>query len=226
MRSSNGSLAHAAARRSIGDIKLGAELGKADRYEALVHTTAGRWDTQIDLPFDDVKQELRVVAWKAQGAFDPSKVRGGFEEVGLAQDRFVFSCLRNKIKDLVRDSYARKRRATVVYIEDVSHPPNRGPGAEQDHAQADAWELRHLSINDEEVYAPVIDGVYMVPPGVTEFEGEVLLLLMLDFSQIEIANRLRVSVHRIRSARGRLVEKMRGWEPAPGEPARLLPAHE
>lgn len=170
-------------------------------YEGLIHCTAERYVGFLDHDLDDIKQVLRVKVWQALTAYDGSRSPQAIE-------RFVFSCMRNRVKDLLKEQDRRndRRQGTQLYLED-------SPG----HATQEAFELRYLAQDDELAYAEVEDEPVPLPSTLTELERSVVRLLVLDYAQTEVARELGVSRQRVRTALAAVQEKMGDWAP-PGFP--------
>lgn len=174
--------------------------GDLGSYEGLVRTTAARYAPLLDDDFDDVAQVLRMKVWQALDRFDPSRSN-------MDVRNYVFQCVRNRLKDLFKqqDRLNKKRRGAQLYIEDF---------------MADAemnFTARHLKLDQEVAYFSVEDEDIAVPSTLNELERSVVALLLLDFSQAEIARQLNVGRARIRSAHASVQEKMADWRPSQGD---------
>jgi RNA polymerase sigma factor (sigma-70 family) len=168
-------------------------------YEGLIFSTAVRYDDYLDDDLEDIQQILRVKVWRALLAFDPQRSR-------LDKKNYVFGCVRNQVKDLLK-AQARRDRARngrQLYIEDAEA---KIPGA---------FEVRYLAEDAEAVFAVVEDERVPLPATLTELERGVVLLLLLDFNQTEMAVHLQVSRRRVRHAHLSVQEKMRDWRPGKG----------
>ena len=65
-------------------------------YEGLVRATAARYVGKVEaMDFDDICSVLRIKVWQALVKFDPAKCRTN-------EEGFVFMCVRNRCKDLVK----------------------------------------------------------------------------------------------------------------------------
>jgi RNA polymerase sigma factor (sigma-70 family) len=149
-------------------------------FEGLVFATAARYAPMLDDDIEDIQQLLRIKVWQALDAFDPSRT-------SVPLENFVFSCLRNRMKDMFK---AQDRR-------------NQKRGGHQ------------LS---DEVYFTVEDEAAPLPSTLNELEQQVVALLLLDFSQTEIARQLEVTRERVRSAHSAVKEKMADWHPGHAVP--------
>lgn len=169
-------------------------------YEGLVRATASRYVGTVDLEYDDLLQELRLKILTARRAYDRTRSR-------MTERAFVFMAVTNRVKDLKRDSAARRRRRQDVFVED----------------EVDASDLEHLAEGHDEVFGAVDEGLFRLPATLTEFEREVVILLTLDFNQREVAERLEVGRQRVRLAVTTVREKMADWRPDPLAPVIPLP---
>jgi len=174
-------------------------------YEGLVHSTAVRYAPILaDEELDDIKQLLRIKVWKARLAYSPARAT-------QAEDRFVFSCLANYVKDLLKQQSRlnERRGGAQVYIEDQS----TGGSSQQ---RLDRFELANgLIVEDDEVYAVVEEEKVELPSTLTLLEQRIVALLLLgDFTQPEIAGLLGVSVQRVKKAQAAIREKMMDWRPS------------
>jgi RNA polymerase sigma factor (sigma-70 family) len=71
-------------------------------YEGLVYATAARYAPYLDDDLDDVAQVLRVKVWKSLVAFNPARHTVG-------EKSWVFSCIRNQVKDILKAQDRRNR---------------------------------------------------------------------------------------------------------------------
>lgn len=172
-------------------------------YEGLVRKTASMYVDMVEEEYDDLCQLLRVKAWKALLSFDPAKSTQG-------QDKYVFSCLRNQVKDFLK-----KKKHNVLFIEDIA--PLRGDRTDtQDFNARDAFEHRYLESSEEDAFATVEDELPNLPSTLTGTERNVALLLYLDFDYGEIGAELLVSRKEVGTTVKGIREKMADWKPTPG----------
>lgn len=171
-------------------------------FEGLVYATAARYEPFLDDDHDDIAQALRIKVWQALNAYDPSRS-------SMSVENYVFSCVRNRMKDMFKsqDRRNRVRGGVQLHIDDVA-------------GEGDAFHTRYLSESADEVYAIVEDEALPLPSTLTGLEQAVVALLLLDFNQTEIAARLgasRVSIRRIEAS---VREKLADWRPGSGPPER------
>lgn len=174
-------------------------------YEGLIYSTAARYAPLLDDDIEDVAQLLRVKVWQALEAYDRRRVR---IVATNAKERFVFSCVTNRVKDMLKaQSRLNSARQSSVphYIEDESR------------ANPDRFQQDYLFVSDDEVFATVEEESYELPSTLTEFERAVVVLLLLDFNQTQIAGVLSASRARVRSAHTSVKEKMADWKPSAAE---------
>jgi RNA polymerase sigma factor (sigma-70 family) len=170
-------------------------------YEGLVFSTARRYSEYLDLDMEDVQQILRLKVAQALMKFDPGRRSTRFE-LAEARRRWVFGAVRNQVKDLLKAQDRRNdaRGGGQLYIEDVS-------------GETDAFERRHLMESDEDALAPVLDQIPELPSSLNWLERGVVLLLILELNQTEIARRLGVSRQKVRTAHASVQVKMADWRP-------------
>jgi RNA polymerase sigma factor (sigma-70 family) len=163
-------------------------------YEGLVYATAARYAPYLDDDLDDVAQVLRVKVWKSLVAFNPARHTVG-------EKSWVFSCIRNQVKDILKaqDRRNRARDGAQVFVEDVSEPLRD----------------RILHVTADEVYEGVEDDELRLPSTLDAVEVRVVHLLLLDFSQTEIAGLLEMDRRRVRAAERSVQAKMADWRPTP-----------
>lgn len=162
-------------------------------YEGLVRKTAARYVAFVEEDFDDICAIFRVKIWRALIAFDP-------ERSGMTQDDYVFMCVKNQGKDLVK-----RRKRDEAFISD-----------ERDQG-TDAFDARYLQRASDDVYGRIEDGVLLLPSTLTETERFVLGLLYLDYSQKEAILLLRLSKREMERAVRAIREKMADWRPSVSE---------
>jgi RNA polymerase sigma factor (sigma-70 family) len=122
-------------------------------YEGLIRKTASMYAPYVDQEFEDIVSIFRVEVWRALAAYDPARS-------SMPVERYAFSCVKNRAKDLLCS-----RRRREVFFDDVPA------------------ELEAASHDD--AFGPVEDELPLLPSTLTERERQVLALLYLDFSQRE-----------------------------------------
>lgn len=165
-------------------------------YEGLVLATARKYHERVDAEFEDLAQDLRIKVAKVLPTYDPTRSR-------LTEEGHVFQCLRNMVKDLMRDAATRKRHAIVeVHIEDYRQKRNGGDPS------LDAFEYRYQRLDADEVYGGVEEQEFVMPSTVTEEEAKIARMLAAGYSRIEVAVSLgmtyAVAGERVRSLRSKL----------------------
>jgi RNA polymerase sigma factor (sigma-70 family) len=161
-------------------------------YEGLVFKTAAMYAPHVQEEFDDIRQRLRIKAWRALQVFDPSRSR-------MPVDRYVFMCVKNECKDIVK-----KKRRTDVYIEDQ--------GVED--AQ-DAFEARYLSANHDQEFGAIDEGAPLVPSTLTGIERQVIVMLYRDYTQAEVARLMGLRRSEMERTMRSIRTKMADWAPSP-----------
>jgi RNA polymerase sigma factor (sigma-70 family) len=169
-------------------------------YEGLVRKTASMYERIVEEEFDDLCQILRLKAWRALGTYDPTRSK-------LPVERYVFSCLRNQVKDLLK-----KKRRNELFIEDIV-PATPNAEAGDRGVLRDRFEAHYLIVREDQAYAGVATDTPLIPSTLTQGEREVMALLYLDYGQTEIALRLRMTKREVTAAVKALREKMADWNP-------------
>lgn len=147
-------------------------------------------------------QLLRLKVAQALVAFDASRS-------GMETKDYVFGCMRNRVKDLLKEQDRRNRRrgGGQLHVEDISERDSR-------------FESRYFQVSDEQAFLAVEDEWMPLPATLTELERHVVYFLLLDLNQTEIARELGVSRERVRSAHRSVETKMEDWRPSqPAKPA-------
>lgn len=160
-------------------------------FDGLVFSTAVMYERRLRLEREDLRQVLRFRVWIAIRAYDPEIQRASLES-------FVFTCVRNQIKDLVKARTRRDQLATEFYLEDAL-------------LDGGDFEARHLATDIGEFFAEEV----RLPSTLNTEELEVIGLLYVGYrKQAEIADVLGVR----RSEVGRLLAsvkvKMADWRPS------------
>lgn len=174
-------------------------------FEGLIFSTAARYAPILDDDVEDIQQILRVRVWKALDAFDPRRARRAAtrEERIEIVEKWVFSCVRNQVKDLLQSQDRRNtaRGGMLDSIDAVSEE------------RSASFEADYLSESDERVFAEVDDSDFELPSTLTDQERQVVQLLVLNFSRAEIARLLEIPQRRVRTAHDSVRVKMADWKP-------------
>jgi len=185
-------------------------------YEGLVRTTSARYVGQVLYDFDDICQIFRVKVWKALQAWDPNnptirrKIAEGKTEIEL-RDRFVFMCVRNQGKDLVK---RRKPETDPLFIEDFAQNERNGAHGEgAGSASRDRFESRYLCAEEDEVFGEIDGEDILLPSSLTSDERRVLACMYLHYSQPEIALRLGLKPKKVSAAVKAIREKLSDLKP-------------
>lgn len=183
------------------------------RYEGLIYTTALRYVGFVGEDLEDIQQMLRLKAWQALQKYDPQRS-------AMSQDTYVFSCLKNRCKDMVKKlhSIAGQARSQELFIEDIAPRDTELP-------LRDKFEQRYLSSTHEETYADVECEELVLPSTLTGVERNLVALLYLDFKRPEVAELLGISRGEVEAVLRTIQEKMADWKPsADGTVVVLRPA--
>lgn len=179
-------------------------------YEGLVFVTAQRFGGMIGVEQEDLQQILRLKIAQALLSYSPARSK-------LTVERYVFSCMRNKVKDLVRDQHARARWGGECFLEDMAPTDDRDTVRSRDHFE----HTMGMAVTADEVFAATDEGSFKLPSTLTKHEADVLLLMVLDFNQREIAVRLGTTKGNVRRAHAALQIKMADWRPTSAVRARV-----
>lgn len=199
-------------------------------YEGLVRKSAARYDGLVLHDFDDICQIFRVKVWKALLAWNPKdprilkKIAKAVKEEGRdpkvveeeLRDRFVFMCLRNQGKDLVK---RRDPEKDPLFIEDLAQQTEKsvnGNGREGD--RRDRFDAKYLSVEDEEVFGWLKAKDFPIED-LTRDERRVLVYMYLDYTQAETALRLGLPGKKVSAAVKSIRTKLADLAPTQPEPS-------
>lgn len=186
-------------------------------YEGLVRKTAARYVGLVLHDFEDICQVFRVKVWKALLAWDPTdprirkKLADGQSEDEL-RDRFVFMCLRNQGKDLVK---RRKPETDPLFIEDFAHERGADRGR-RDGSLRDKFEAQYLTAGEDEVFGEIEGDDIVIPSDLTSDERRVLVCMYLDYTQPETAVRLGIPTKKVSAAVKNIRQKLEHLRPVDG----------
>jgi RNA polymerase sigma factor (sigma-70 family) len=175
-------------------------------YEGLVYKTAARYVGFVEEDFEDIQQILRMKVFRALLSYDPTKS-------SMTRDRYVFSCIVNQCKDLVK----RKKR-NELFIEDIAPRTSfddNAAGGVGVSGYRERFELRYLSTDHHIEYGAIEDDDLVIPSTLTPFERQVVVHLYLHFSNTEIAQRMERPKREVDKAVKSVKEKMADWKPSP-----------
>jgi RNA polymerase sigma factor (sigma-70 family) len=176
------------------------------RYEGLVRKTAARHVNFVEEEFDDICAILRVKVWKALTSYDPAKAT-------QTQDGYVFSCVVNQCKDLLKRKPRNEAHIEDFAYESDANQPNAGP--------SNSFEARYLQLPSEHVYGAINEGALVLPTTLSEAERQVVGLLYLDYTQKEAIAILGMTKRQMENAVRAIREKLADWDPASG--AEVIP---
>lgn len=169
-------------------------------YEGLVFKTAQLTSPLVEDEFDDVRQIFRIKVFHALRRWDPERASSRPDTRGLtARDRYVFSCVRNQAKDLIK-----KKRRGLLSIDDLT---------DYDNDAADRFAGKYLETTEAEVYALVEEDKPLIPSTLTRQEVQVICLLYADYRQSEVADRLDVPKREVERLVREIRVKMADWSP-------------
>lgn len=143
----------------------------------------------VDDDLDDLRQVYRVKAWRALAAYDPAKCRPKRGETAQeALDRFVFMCLKNAEKDVLK---RRRRNEVPLNLRLESHP----------------------RVEHEEMFHVVEDEAPSLPNTLNGLEIRVVVLLYRGYAQAEAARRLGIDSRHMKEMMKTIRQKMADWRP-------------
>jgi len=172
-------------------------------FEGLVRKTAALTVEHCEEEFDDICQLFRIKAWKALVSFDASKVlSSGGVTVEEQRDRYVYACIKNQAKDLVK----RVRRGTT-YI--------------ADHMEKDTrFEVGFMGVAEEQVFHMIEESTPLIPSTLESRERRIVTLLYLDCDYGEIGEQLGIQRKQVATLVRGIREKMADWAPPGWEPSK------
>jgi RNA polymerase sigma factor (sigma-70 family) len=186
--------------------------GLIERYEGLVVKTSSMYAGIIGRhDFDDIAQVLRVKVWRALEAWDPEeprtkkKIAAGRKTEEQLRDAFVFGCVRNQVKDLLK-----RNKQDDLFIEDLSAPV----GGQHPSPTSDRFELRYLIDDPDSVFRDAEDSAPLIPNTLNDNERLVLACAYAGLNGPETASRIGMSKGRVASVMRSLREKLGDWRPA------------
>lgn len=139
-------------------------------------------------------QILRVKCWRAIESYDPARSKQPI-------DRFVFSCMKNQVKDLLK-----KRKRFDAHIEDFAGGDSRADDGARGSVNTGTsyFEARYLSAED----APELGESISLPAELSDEEREICGLLIEGYSNSEIAVALSVRPMRVKELVASLQSKL------------------
>jgi len=163
-----------------------------EHYEGLIFTHSLRIVGRVDDDLDDIRQAYRIKVWTALMAYD----RARWSDV----DRWVFFCLKNAEKDMLK-----RRRRPEVSLE-----------------VADPGDLQG-AIDAEVVYAQVEADRPLLPSTLSGLELRAVVLLYRGYRQTEAARRLGIDARAMKRIVRSVRDKMADWNPADPSAVVALP---
>lgn len=164
-------------------------------YEGLVRRTAAKFGDRIEEEYEDLLSILRIKCWRALESYDSTRSK-------MPVERYVFSCLYNQVKDLLK-----RQRRNHLYIEDVA--PSTAA-----KARRDAFDARYLCVDEDEVFAEVVEGTPLIPSTLSPAERRVIVYLYLEYTQADIALALNLTKREVAKTVKSIRQKMADWRPS------------
>jgi len=177
-------------------------------FEGLIFRTAAMYAPLLDDEVEDVQQVLRLNVWQAAVSFDGSRVRKHSKLSAKEQlERYVFMCLRNRVKDLLKgqERLNARRNGRQLFIEELTD-------------DLDYFNGQYLAAEDQDIEALVQD-VIELPSTLSRMERDLVALLLLDMSRTEISLRLKLTPKKVLAAHRSIQVKLSDW----GSPDLELP---
>jgi RNA polymerase sigma factor (sigma-70 family) len=173
-----------------------------ERYEGLVIKTSSMYVGIVrHMDFEDLCQVLRVKVWRALEAFDPSQYPS--DRRLKAMDSFIFGCVRNQVKDLLK-----RNKVQDLYIDDLA----ASDGA-PDPALRDRFEFRYLQASEELIFKEAEESDPLIPNTLNDNERLVLICTYLGYNGPETSERLGIGRRQVAAIMRTLREKMSDWRP-------------
>lgn len=185
-------------------------------YEGLIFTTTQRVYGRCEEEFDDIRQILRLKVWQALCAYKPKagltvKLQRG------RRDRFVFSCMTNRVKDLLK-----KKKHGEILIDDYYH--GDGPATLGNRKSREWFDETYLAETHDQVFGQVEDDSVLIPSTLDDTERQVICLLYADYGQTEIASYLGLEKRRVERTMKSIRGKMIDWHPGDSDRLVIPPA--
>ncbi len=201
---------------------------RIEHYEGLVTETASQIVAcGVELEFDDVRQLLRIKAWRALLMFDTQRAAES-KHLSHARDRYgrtpreryVFICVANMRKDI--EKRPRRYLASIDDLRDDAAHQGRTAVSETG-MRADRFDARYLSTDHEQVYGPVEDEEIKLPSTMTRLERRVIKLRLKGRLLFEIDQELSLSRAQREKVMRSVREKLADWQPATAPEPRSAP---
>ena len=173
-----------------------------ERYEALVRKTALMIDGHVELDYDEICQRFRIKAWYALTKFEGKR---DVNSVGV--DRFVFACIQNEKKDILK-----KVRRNEAFIEDIAPGGDEGYG--NGHITRQEFEAHYLQVTPDEAFHDVEEQLPFLPSPLTTQERQLVHFLYLDYDYGEISHMLAIPRKEVAPLVRGIREKMADWKPS------------
>lgn len=174
-------------------------------YEGLIFATTRRIAPFVEEDPEDIRQIFRLKVWRALVAFDSSRC-------STDRDRYVFMCVANQKKDLLKR--LRRGERSIEELTSLGGPDAR--------LQSDRFERRHGLITDHDsVYGSVDDSGFRLPNTLTATEQDVICLLYEGYLQTEVRDTLGLSTGEMERTVKSVRAKLADWRPA-APPQRTL----
>lgn len=170
--------------------------GTVEAFEGLVLRTAGMYYRGLRMDEDDVRQFLRIKVWKALESYRRQLATQSVEG-------YVFMCVSNGVKDLLKQADRAKRNKPECYLEDQYRT----------EAARERFHVKHLSHDEDGLREAYLERTVELPSTLDFMERHVVALLYEGLNQTEIARTLGVTRTRVRNTHASVQAKMMDWAP-------------
>lgn len=157
---------------------------------------------KVEMDYDDICQRLRIKAWKGMEAYDARR-----EVKAKGVDRFVFQCIMNEKKDLLK-----RAKRNESFIEDIA--PEGDEGYEDHNVTRFEFEARYLMEGHEQAFRVVEEELPLIPSTLSKLERQVVHFLYLDYGYAEISAMLQIPRKEVAPLVRGIREKMADWSPS------------
>lgn len=175
--------------------------GTVEAFEGLVRSTSRMYFEGLRMDEDDVQQFLRVKVWKALESYRAAAATQSVEG-------YVFTCVRNGVKDLLKQADRAKRNRPECFLEDQY----------ASEAASERFHFRYLAYDEDGIREAYVERTVELPSTLNFMERHVVALLYEGLNQTEIAVALGCTRTRVRNTHASVQAKMMDWAPGAQEP--------
>lgn len=165
------------------------------RYEGLIFKTARRIVDVVEEDLEDIQQILRLKAWQALNSYNPARSR-------LSQDAYVFACLMNQKKDILK----RKRLDVAFNIEVLA--------GDESLPRRERFEMHYLALESDTAYVEIEAEIPLIPSTLTRLERTIVVYLYTERTPTETARALGLKRIEMEECMGSIRTKFADWAPS------------